>query len=45
MLIMGTPHMPFKEWAKLQGYLNLLPQLFSKIRNMEKKLNQEGDID
>jgi UDP-3-O-[3-hydroxymyristoyl] glucosamine N-acyltransferase len=45
MLIMGTPHMPFKEWAKLQGYLNLLPQLFSKIRNMEKKLNQEVDID
>lgn len=45
MLIMGTPHMPFKEWAKLQGYLNLLPQLFSKIRNFEKKLTPEADND
>lgn len=45
MLIMGTPHMPFKEWAKLQGYLNLLPQLFSKIRNLEKKLHNEADND
>jgi UDP-3-O-[3-hydroxymyristoyl] glucosamine N-acyltransferase len=45
ILIMGTPHMPFKEWAKLQGYLSLLPQLFSKIRNLEKKLNQEADND
>ena len=45
MLIMGTPHMPFKEWAKLQGYLNLLPQLFSKIRSLEKKLHGETDND
>lgn len=45
MLIMGTPHMPFKEWAKLQGYLNLLPQLFSKIRNLEKKLQKEDNND
>lgn len=45
MLIMGTPHMPFKEWAKLQGYLNLLPQLFLKIRKFEKKFNQEADND
>ena len=24
-LIMGTPHMPFKEWAKLQGYFKIFP--------------------
>jgi len=42
-LIMGTPHMPFKEWAKLQGYLQMLPQLFAKIRNLEKNLHGETD--
>jgi UDP-3-O-[3-hydroxymyristoyl] glucosamine N-acyltransferase len=45
MLIMGTPHMPFKEWAKLQGYFNLLPQLFTKVKNMEKKLLGETNDD
>lgn len=45
MLIMGTPHMPFKEWAKLQGYFNLLPQLFAKVKIMENKLLGEKDND
>ena len=44
-LIMGTPHMPFKEWAKLQGYFSLLPKLFSKVKIMEKKLLGETDND
>jgi len=44
-LIMGTPHMPFKEWAKLQGYFSLLPKLFSKVKIMEKKLFGETDND
>jgi UDP-3-O-[3-hydroxymyristoyl] glucosamine N-acyltransferase len=44
-LIMGTPHMPFKEWAKLQGYFKMLPQLFAKVKNMEKKLLGETDND
>ena len=44
-LIMGTPHMPFKEWAKLQGYFSLLPKLFAKVKNMEKKLLGETNDD
>lgn len=44
-LIMGTPHLPFKEWAKLQGYFKMLPQLFTKMKKMEKKLLQEDEDD
>jgi len=44
-LIMGTPHLPFKEWAKLQGYFKMLPQLFAKMKQVEKKLNLEGEDD
>ena len=40
-LIMGTPHMPFKEWAKLQGYFRLLPQLFAKVKTDGKKTPSE----
>ena len=44
-LIMGTPHLPFKEWAKLQGYFKMLPQLFIKMKQMEKKLHLEDKDD
>lgn len=37
-LIWGTPHMPHKEWMKLQLYIRKLPALFEKIKEMEKKL-------
>ena len=44
-LIMGTPHLPFKEWAKLQGYFKMLPQLFAKMKQIEKKLHLEAEDD
>jgi UDP-3-O-[3-hydroxymyristoyl] glucosamine N-acyltransferase len=44
-LIMGTPHLPFKEWAKLQGYFKMLPQLFIKMKQIEKKLLLEDEDD
>lgn len=45
MLIMGTPHLPFKEWAKLQGFLKMLPQLFARVKAVEKELHMEADND
>lgn len=44
-LIMGTPHQPFKEWAKLQGYLKMLPLLFTRMKKVEKELHLEGGND
>jgi UDP-3-O-[3-hydroxymyristoyl] glucosamine N-acyltransferase len=44
-LIMGTPHLPFKEWAKLQGYFKMLPQLFARIKQVEQKLDLEAEND
>ncbi len=40
-LIMGTPHMPHREWARLQGYLRRLPKLFETVRRIERKLHPE----
>ncbi|MBA4416957.1 MAG: UDP-3-O-(3-hydroxymyristoyl)glucosamine N-acyltransferase [Syntrophus sp. (in: bacteria)] len=40
-LIMGYPHLPHREWAKLQSYLKRLPKLFEKIRKIERKLGLE----
>jgi UDP-3-O-[3-hydroxymyristoyl] glucosamine N-acyltransferase len=36
-LIMGTPHMPHREWLRLQGYLKRLPKLFDAMKRIEKK--------
>lgn len=36
--VMGTPHMEHKKWARLQVYLKQLPELFVKVREIEKKL-------
>jgi UDP-3-O-[3-hydroxymyristoyl] glucosamine N-acyltransferase len=44
-LIMGTPHMAFREWAKLQSYLKRLPKLFDKMKRIEKKLHLEVEND
>ncbi len=40
--IMGTPHMPHREWLRLQNYLKKLPDLFRRMEAVEKKLTQEG---
>ena len=45
MLIMGTPHMPHREWMKLQNYLKKLPALFERIKKVERKLNLEENDD
>ena len=42
-LIMGTPHMPHREWAKLQSYLKRLPRLFGAMKRIEKKLQLEDE--
>ncbi len=44
-LIMGTPHMPHREWMKLQNYLKKLPALFDRLKKVEKKLHLEEDHD
>ncbi len=45
MLIMGTPHMPHREWMKLQNYLKKLPALFERIKKVEQRLNLEENDD
>lgn len=45
MLIMGTPHMPHREWMKLQHYLKKLPALFERIKKVEQKLHLEENHD
>ncbi len=39
--IMGTPHMPHREWLRLQGYLKRLPDLFRRMDEIQKKLALE----
>jgi UDP-3-O-[3-hydroxymyristoyl] glucosamine N-acyltransferase len=39
--IMGTPHMPHREWLRLQNYVKRLPDLFRRIEALEKRLTQE----
>jgi UDP-3-O-[3-hydroxymyristoyl] glucosamine N-acyltransferase len=39
--IMGTPHLPIREWLRLQGYLKRLPELFTKIARIEKTLEHK----
>jgi UDP-3-O-[3-hydroxymyristoyl] glucosamine N-acyltransferase len=41
-LIMGTPHMPHKDYARLQGYLKRLPELFKRMKTLEAKLHMEA---
>ncbi len=44
-IIWGTPHMPHKEWMKLQIYMKKLPALFEKIKELERKLSPEATDD
>ena len=44
-LIWGTPHMPHKEWMRLQMYVKKLPALFERMKKIEKKLLPEDDDD
>ena len=39
--IMGTPHMPHREWLRLQSYIKRLPDLFRRTEAVEKRLTQE----
>ncbi len=39
--IMGTPHMPHREWLRLQHYLKRLPDLFHRTEAIGKNLTQE----
>jgi UDP-3-O-[3-hydroxymyristoyl] glucosamine N-acyltransferase len=43
--IMGTPHMPHREWLKLQTYIKKLPDLFRRMTQIEKDLNTEKKHD
>jgi len=43
--ISGTPHMPHKDWLKLQIYLKRLPELFEKIKDLENKISSGADND
>lgn len=44
-IIWGTPHMPHKEWIKLQVYMKKLPVLFERMKKLEKKLSVETTDD
>lgn len=44
-LISGTPHMPHKEWLKLQSYVKNLPKLYDKMKKIEAKLHLEVEND
>jgi UDP-3-O-[3-hydroxymyristoyl] glucosamine N-acyltransferase len=44
-IIWGTPHMPHKEWMKLQIYIKRLPALFDRIKEIEKELSAEDADD
>lgn len=41
-LISGTPHMPHREWLKLQSYLKNLPKLYRRMKRIEQKLDLEA---
>lgn len=34
--IMGTPHLPIREWLRLQGYLKRLPDLFARVTDIKE---------
>ncbi|MCX8109976.1 MAG: UDP-3-O-(3-hydroxymyristoyl)glucosamine N-acyltransferase [Syntrophorhabdaceae bacterium] len=43
--VSGTPHMPHKEWLKLQAQLKRLPELFERMKKIEERLfsGEEND--
>jgi len=38
--ISGTPHMPHRDWLRLQSYLKKLPELFERIGKIEETLHR-----
>jgi UDP-3-O-[3-hydroxymyristoyl] glucosamine N-acyltransferase len=44
-VIAGTPHMPHREWLRLQTYLKKLPELFERMTRAEEKLRSEAKHD
>ncbi len=44
-VIAGTPHMPHREWLRLQTYLKKLPELFERMRKAEEKLGSGAKHD
>ena len=44
-LISGNPHMPHRDWLKLQSYIKNLPKLYDRVKKTEKKLQTEADSD
>ena len=41
--IMGTPHMPHREWLRLQNYAKKLPELFRRVEGLEKKMTTQEE--
>ncbi|MDF1555516.1 MAG: UDP-3-O-(3-hydroxymyristoyl)glucosamine N-acyltransferase [Deferrisomatales bacterium] len=39
-MVSGSPAMPHQDWLKVQGVLRRLPELRSKLREMEKRLTE-----
>lgn len=39
--VLGTPHMERREWARIQAYIKRLPEIFSKVKYLERKINSE----
>ena len=44
-VISGNPHMPHRDWLRLQSYIKNLPKLYDKMKSVEKKLQMEADSD
>jgi UDP-3-O-[3-hydroxymyristoyl] glucosamine N-acyltransferase len=44
-VISGNPHMPHRDWLKLQSYIKNLPKLYDKMKKVERKLQMEGYSD
>ncbi len=40
--IAGSPHLPHREWLRIQSYIRKLPELFESMKRMEKRLKEEG---
>ncbi len=44
-VIAGTPHMPHRDWLRLQTYLRKLPELFERVGKAEEKLRSGAKHD
>jgi UDP-3-O-[3-hydroxymyristoyl] glucosamine N-acyltransferase len=44
-IVAGNPHLPHREWLRLQAYLRRLPELFERVDRMEKNTGSGEDND